>query len=174
MRERERTRVGLATSNFREFGVGEFVDARVVIGRRNVVPLAHRLLHPSNADHLTLMPRHTGATLAMLHDTERPARRIGNRSRHRNCQPVERSGIPDLVAAVLRKVRVIPANVKSDATITASGEDAESVAAVRISSLMSVDVLAHSLEVEQPANNRLNFRISEFTNHGLAPKSLYL
>jgi len=78
---------------------------------------------------------------------------------------VERSGIPDLVAAVLGSVRVISANVESDATIAASGEDAERVAAVRISSLMSVDVLAHSLEVEQPANNRLNFRINEFTNH---------
>jgi hypothetical protein len=78
---------------------------------------------------------------------------------------VEKSGIPDL-AAVLGEVRVSAANVESDATVTASGEEAVRVAAVRISSLMSVDALDQSLNVEKPANNRLNFRINEFTNHG--------
>jgi hypothetical protein len=79
---------------------------------------------------------------------------------------VEKSGIPDL-AAVLGKVRISPANVKSDATISADGEEAVRVAAVRISSLMSVDILDQRLIVEQPANNRLDFRIDKFTNHDL-------
>jgi hypothetical protein len=74
--------------------------------------------------------------------------------------------MPDL-AAVLGKVRISPANVKSDATISADGEEAARVAAVRISSLMSVDILDQRLKVEQPANHRLNFRIDKFTNHDL-------
>ena len=80
--------------------------------------------------------------------------------------------MPDL-AAVLGSVRISPANVESEATISADGEEAVRVAAVRISSLMSVDILDQRLIVEQPANNRLNFRINEFTNHGFAPKSLF-
>ena len=72
--------------------------------------------------------------------------------------------MPDL-AAVLGSVRISPTNVESEATITADGEEAARVAAVRISSLMSVDILDQRLIVEHPANNRLNFRIDEFTNH---------
>ena len=74
--------------------------------------------------------------------------------------------MPDL-AAVLGKVRISPANVESEATISADGEEAVRVAAVRISSLMSVDILDQRLKVEQPANHRLNFRIDKFTNHDL-------
>jgi len=75
---------------------------------------------------------------------------------------VERAGIPDLAVQDLVRLRE---GVESDSRATGgAAADRQGVAAVSLSILES-DV-RHVENVEAAtANNRLNFRIDEFTNH---------
>jgi hypothetical protein len=80
------------------------------------------------------------------------------------------AGIPDLAVQDLVRLRE---GVESDSRATGgAAADRQGVAAESLSILES-DV-RHVENVEAAtANNRLNFRIDEFTNHLIAPKSLF-